>query len=765
VDGTGLARGWRLIPATAPRDARPDALRAAARLAEALHVGHAWAARPRLALTSGPRSGAWLGAADPTTARWLARVLVPAYGPGLWAPSAWPDPPSDVVGAGSTASRRRGFPEPLTDPGETGSRFDRLAAAMATAPPGASALLDLAPVPTRSTLRWGGGDAPTTPHRSPRELGPRPPIRADPGPGPHVPMVWTVRLEIRFDRRSAALAARPGVLRAAEGALRTLRGNGLRFASRARWGRGDSRGVPVEAAEIVAFWPTADCPTSGEPEPFAPTRETLTLGRTVLGIPVGTPVEPLQGRHLAVLGETGMGKSSLLVALAQRAARLGDLVVLDPIGETAETIRRELIGAGRRDLVWVSARRGTPSLNALDGVATDGANPVRSERRLNDLVHALRRVRAGRYAESGFWGPRLEEMVTRAVRAAALEPGGTLVDAHTLLATGARSPRASCPEALDAARELGARIRERPDDAEGARRLLYEIARSPVLSAMVAARAPSVRTAELLAPGRSVLVSGDAAEVGESTARYLLAVYLAIVWSELLARGGDRKVFVVLDEAQWFAHESLAEMLRLGRRRNAHVVLATQAIGSLPDGVRDAVWTNVADFVAFRGSPEEAREFARVARGVAPESILALPRGHAAFFEGKGGRLRWLRTARRPTPAEPDEPAAVAPGPTSPAAEEPRDVDEVLAWIRARAPAAPGEPVTVSLDELRRACAPAREVVRRVGGLLGRCGALVAASRGPDGAHWTVDLDRIPDRGDPDPPDAAPSAASPPQPS
>ena len=96
---------------------------------------------------------------------------------------------------------------------------------------------------------------------------------------------------------------------------------------------------------------------------------------------------------------------------------------------------------------------------------------------------------------------------------------------------------------------------------------------------------------------------------------------------------------------------TVAEMLRLARRRNVHVVLATQTVGSLPEGVEEAVWTNVSDFVAFRGSPEEARELERATVGVSVEEILALPRGHAAVLLGKGNSVAWMRTAGRPPDA------------------------------------------------------------------------------------------------------------------
>ncbi len=616
--------------------------------------------------------------------------------------------------------------------------------------------------------------------------GPPPPGRGVAGVSPAVfppppiprPLFWTAGValfeEPPNDRPDAHLFE---VARALERAARGTAGGGLQFRRPphlAPWG---PPRVVVSEEELLSLLPGPAAPGAGACAGDARSGATLPVGRTVSGRVVGPPIERDQGRHLVVLGETGMGKSSLLVALSRRVSEQHGLVLLDPLGETARALEEELGIAAVGRTVRISPERSRVGVNALEGVGLDPeADPVRAERRLNDLIFALRRVRAGRYADSGFWGPRLEEMLYRALRAAAAWPNGTLVDAHTLLATGARLHREVPPRATGVLRELADRVRERPEDGEGARRLLNEVVRSPVLERMLCARDPDLATRDLVAPHRIVIVSGDAARIGESNARYLLSVYLALLWSELLARPPGPKVFVVLDEAQWFSHESLAEMLRLGRRANVHVVLATQALSSLPPAVAQAVWTNVADFVAFRGSPEEARELGRMSRAVSPEAVEALPRGHAVVLLGKGEAVAWVRTTRLPSrgpsrapdsaperdPA-PDERsgAEIAPdraGPRAPADPPPGEpsarptppgVEEVFRAIGSLAASAGGAPsVRVPLDALRAAVDPSGRAVRAAGAVLGRAGAIVATDRTANGPEWVLRRDRVPVAGE-----------------
>ncbi len=519
---------------------------------------------------------------------------------------------------------------------------------------------------------------------------PRPPGRGAAGalpanfpPTPILrPLFWTARVALFEEPASGRSDAHlPEVARALERASRGAAGGGLQFRRPPRLAPWAPTRFVVSEEELLALLPGPAAPGAGARAGDGLSGATLPVGRTASGRVVGPPIEHDQGRHLVVLGETGMGKSSLLVALSRRVSERHGLLLLDPLGETARALEEELDTAALGRTVRISPERSRVGVNALEGAGLGPEeDPVRAERRLNDLVFALRRVRAGRYAESGFWGPRLEEMLYRALRAAAAWPNGTLVDAHTLLATGARLHREVPPRASPALRELADRVRERPEDGEGARRLLNEVVRSPVLERMLCARDPDLAARDLVAPNRIVIVSGDAARIGESNARYLLSVYLALLWSELLARPSGSKVFVVLDEAQWFSHESLAEMLRLGRRANVHVVLATQALASLPPAVAQAVWTNVADFVAFRGSPEEARELGRMSRAVSPEAVVAMPRGHAVVLLGKGESVAWVRTTRLPSHGPSHEPGAAP-------ARHPLPDDQSLTTAAPRAPA------------------------------------------------------------------------------
>ncbi|HZY71386.1 MAG TPA: DUF87 domain-containing protein [Thermoplasmata archaeon] len=522
--------------------------------------------------------------------------------------------------------------------------------------------------------------------------------------------------------------------------------------------------VPVGDATVAALFPLPwiRIPESASGAPSNPVGPEI--GRSGDGAVYRLPWTPDEGRHLVTVGETGMGKSTLLVSLARQALdRHAAVVLLDPVGDTGRELVRRLSPAQAERATWVSAAFAPRGINALSGIGT--AEPGPRERIVGDLVTALRRVRLQRFPESSFWGPRIEEMVRRAVLVAARIPRGTLVEAEGLLDPAGRVPVGLAgPEAQSAA-ALRARVVGRPDDVEGARRLLSEITRNAVLRPMLCAAEPDWTLAGAVAPDALTVVTGDACEVGETAARYLLAVYLGLLWPEVLARAERSKVVVVLDEAQWYAHASLGEMLRLGRRFNLHAWIATQSLDAMPEEVREAALTNASDFVVFRGAPSHSRELARWTSGLTEGSFLRLGRGRAIAFLGKGERVEPLEVTVCGEPERPGNERRVLdrsrerardeqgrsshvessdpPGGSAVASESSRGETEIVEVLATAASLVGSAEFRAHTATLRAVLDVKGDALRRVGALLQREGVLLATGRDWIGTVWRLSRERL----------------------
>ncbi|MCI4349596.1 MAG: hypothetical protein L3J93_05210, partial [Thermoplasmata archaeon] len=279
---------------------------------------------------------------------------------------------------------------------------------------------------------------------------------------------------------------------------------------------------------------------------------------------------------------------------------------------------------------------------------------------------------------------------------------------------------------------------------------------------MLCHRGATTTVADWVQPRKIVIISGEAGQVGATTARFLVSVLLALVATELLARPVPTKTFLLLDEAQWYGHESTAEIFRLGRRANVHLCLATQSLAALPEAVAEAARTNAADLLLFRGSPEEAREFHRWNPAVTEDGLLSLPRGVAMFLSGKGertgqvtiapwrsreqsglglaaarknSRAHWV-TADQGAVSEVPETRADAPDPSMVRSGTLDLLIRVLRVGLSEGP--PGGIVSVPLQLLRELVDPSGEVVRAAGRLLANSGSLVDSRDGPNGRIWVV---------------------------
>jgi len=341
-------------------------------------------------------------------------------------------------------------------------------------------------------------------------------------------------------------------------------------------------------------------------------------------------------RHMAVIGATGSGKSSLLRHMAAQDIARGDgLLLLDPHGDLAEAVLSDVPPSRYNQVCYLNcAERDFPvGMNVLQDTEPDDR-----ARAVDGLVTAMQSI----WYES--WGPRMEIILRHACTALIETQRASLVLLPRLLTDDEfRSRVVPRLSNYQTRAFFGARFDKWRDS-------FRDEAIDPVLNKVEAFLAfPTIRN--ILGQGRStfhlpyamqqariVIVNLATGTIGETPARLFGALLLAHVRAAAMARSiihpADRRPFhVYVDEAHTFGPASIARLLSETRKFGLSIVLVTQFLDALTDATRAALLGNVGSLAVFRSGPDDAailsRNFDRPHQEFSRYALQVLEDGHA----------------------------------------------------------------------------------------------------------------------------------------
>ncbi len=317
-----------------------------------------------------------------------------------------------------------------------------------------------------------------------------------------------------------------------------------------------------------------------------------------------------RAQHLYIVGKTGLGKSTLLRNLILQDLYAGRGVgLLDPHGDLARDVLDAIPKERTNDVLYFNpgdlAR--PVGLNLLPQVARDEEHLV-----VSGVLSAFR----GIWGSS--WGPRLEYILGHAL--SALLDHGNL----TILAL----PRLLSDDAFR--ERLTARVRDpvvrafwRDEYARYEKRFRLE-AIAPIQNKVgrLLANAPMRNVlgqmgtrfdAGFLMDRRRIMIA-DLAKgvVGDDHARLLGALLLSqFQWGAMrraaLPDTARTPFYLYIDEFQSFATDTLTSMLAEARKYGLSLILAHQYLDQLTDEIRQSVFGNVGNLIAFRVGQSDAR--------------------------------------------------------------------------------------------------------------------------------------------------------------
>ena len=316
-----------------------------------------------------------------------------------------------------------------------------------------------------------------------------------------------------------------------------------------------------------------------------------------------------RGRHIYIIGQTGVGKSGLLELLT-----LSDVfhdegfAVIDPHGDYAANTLKYIPPHRVNDVVYFNpADREFPvGFNPLEVTDPNLKNHISSE-----LVGVLKRM-------FDSWGPRLEYILRYTILALLDYPDSTMLDITRMLTE--KDFRKKVVDNVEDpvvrnfwVNEFGSWNEKFMTEAVAP--VLNKVGAftaNPLIRNIIGQPRSSFNIRKIMDEGKILVVNLSRGLVGEDNAAILGAMMVTKIQLAAMSRAdiesiGDRRPFYLyVDEFQNFATDSFSVILSEARKYGLNLTVANQFISQMTPAVKDAVFGNVGSVVSFRVGAEDA---------------------------------------------------------------------------------------------------------------------------------------------------------------
>lgn len=313
--------------------------------------------------------------------------------------------------------------------------------------------------------------------------------------------------------------------------------------------------------------------------------------------------------HQYIIGQTGTGKSTLLLQMMQQDWTKGQgFCLVDPHGDLSDSLTKLCPGA----ILWRPADSDCPyGYNPLTMVTSDHRYLVAS-----GLINTLNKQ------WSDAWGPRMEHLLRYCLLALLERPHSSLQDIMPMFLD--KDFRQSVVENITDPQVKEFWITEFPNmnyktAADGvapiANKLGAFLAHPHVRKALCSPQKP-LRFRKLMDEGKTLIVNLAKGRLGADVANILGGMVVSTMALAAYSRQNipedERKPYVLyIDEFHSFTTSAFADMLSELRKYRLGLVLAHQHTSQIDNDVFEAIIGNVGTLMAFRVGATDAATIAK----------------------------------------------------------------------------------------------------------------------------------------------------------
>lgn len=320
-----------------------------------------------------------------------------------------------------------------------------------------------------------------------------------------------------------------------------------------------------------------------------------------------------RGRHLYIIGQTGVGKSGMLELLT-----ISDIyspygfAVIDPHGDYAQNVLSRIPAERAGDVIYFNPAD-TDFPIAFNPMEVN--DPKLKTHTVSELIGVLKRM-----FES--WGPRLEYILRYSLLALLDYPDATMLDITRIL-TDKRFRQDVLKYVEDPVVRNFWQIEFASWNdkfaAEAVAPVLNKVGAftaNPLVRNIIGQPKSSFNIRTIMDQRKILVVNLSRGLVGEDNAALLGALLVTKIQLAAMSRAdipaSERSPFYLyVDEFQNFATDSFATILSEARKYGLNLTVANQYIAQMSMEVKDAVFGNVGSIIAFRMGADDARSMQR----------------------------------------------------------------------------------------------------------------------------------------------------------
>ena len=319
-----------------------------------------------------------------------------------------------------------------------------------------------------------------------------------------------------------------------------------------------------------------------------------------------------RGKHMYIIGKTGMGKSTLLENMAIQDIQNGaGIAFIDPHGSTAEKLLEYVPKERVEDVLYFAPfdMDYPVSFNVMEDVGADKRHLV-----VSGLMSTFKKI----WVDA--WSARMEYILSNTLLALLEYPGSTLLGVNRMLSDkpyremvveNVKDPSVKSFW-VDEFAKYNERYMQEAGDA--IKNKVGQFTANPLIRNIIGQPKSSFDVRTIMDEKKILIMNLSKGLVGETNANLLGSMLITRIYLSAMSRANLNasqlanmpNFYFYVDEFQSFANETFANILSEARKYKLNLTIAHQYIEQMEEEVRDAVFGNVGTTVAFRVGPLDA---------------------------------------------------------------------------------------------------------------------------------------------------------------